>query len=200
MSKVYYILFFFGLLNYQIGEKYAYKSERFYECLELNANNRFIYQVRDEFMKYTIEGNYILIRDSIILNSSPQREKMIVVESKTKHINKLTFSVTDKLGAKINYHLSLILNNGQVVNYKNQWNFTTISKMNIKGFYITDSKGIVSTVYNINGKFTNYFRIQFETKRVFDSESWYIDTKQNKIVPRKPDGNFCSYSLSMEEI
>ena len=144
MSKVYYILFFFGLLNYQIGEKYAYKSERFYECLELNANNRFIYQVRDEFMKYTIEGNYILIRDSIILNSSPQREKMIVVESKTKHINKLTFSVTDKL--------------------------------------------------------TNYFRIQFETKRVFDSESWYIDTKQNKIVPRKPDGNFCSYSLSMEEI
>ena len=145
--------------------------------------------------KMDISGSYYIVNDTLYLNSSPQRDKILVQESRSKKKNDryFYFNVTSKKGNLMHYHLYLILDNGQKMVYRDQFQTTKITSERIKGFYILDTKGLKSPTYIIEGLYTNIFNVQFETQRVFENESWLM--KNDSIIPRGFDGEFQKYAL-----
>lgn len=173
--------------------KYLYKNDRYYESIELKEDNKFIYFSKQEFINYEIRGNYNSRGDSLVLDSSPQRDKIIVQESKKGSQKCNVIVVTDKMGVNIQYSLFLILDDNKEKKLANQWEKSKIKDQKIKGFYIIDAKGLKSPIYFKKGKFSNYFKVQFETNRVFDNETWYLNN--NKIKPKGLNGEFQNYVL-----
>lgn len=173
--------------------KYSYTNYRYYESIELKEGNKFTYFSKQEFINYEIKGNYNIQGDSLVLDSSPQRDKIIVQESKKGSQKRNEIVVTDKNGRKMHYNLILILDNDKEIKLTEQWEKSKIKDVDIKGFFLIDSKGLKSPVYYKIGKFSNYFEVRFETTRVFDNEIWYI--KNNKIKPKGLNGEFENYFL-----
>jgi hypothetical protein len=66
----------------------------------------------------------------------------------------------------------------------------------LKAFYIIDSGGITSPIYNIEGSKTNEFKVLFETRRVFENEEWEI--KEFQIIPKDSTGKIQNYFLKEE--
>jgi hypothetical protein len=172
---------------------YSYKNDRYYESIELKEGNKFTYFTKQEFINYEIRGNYTIQGDSLVLNSSPQRDKIIVQESKKGSQKCNVIVVTDKMGIDIHYNLFLILDDNIEIKLANQWEKSKIRDQKIKGFYIIDTKGLKSPIYFKKGKSSNYFKVQLETNRVFDNETWYLNN--NKIKPKGLNGEFQNYVL-----
>lgn len=177
-----------------IGE-YSYSQRHFSESLKLNSDKTFNYSVRMEFIKQEINGNYLIIGDSLVLNSVPQRDK-IIVDEKFKKSKKNTFRVTDKSGHLINYHLTITTDKKEVIELRDCFDKVTINGSKIKSFHITDTKGLKSPEYTIKGTSSNYFDIRFEHIRVFQSEKWIIDNELKRIKPLGTNGEYQTYYLN----
>lgn len=200
ISQIIFIVTVFSifiLAKNDIG-KYFYKSNKYFEYIDLREDNTFVYYCKQEFLSYEIKGNYNIIGDSLTLDSNPQKDRIIVQERSKGSLNKNIIFVSDKRGEAIHYNLYLILDNNKELELVDQWKASIVKNHKIKGFYIIDSKGLKSPTYVINGKFSNNFKVLFETKRVFENEKWFLNSK--KIKPRGLDGKFQNYYLEMDNI
>lgn len=195
MKIIYFTLpiFFIAFVQISISGKYTYQTSHFSEDLELKENNQFIYNVDFNFSQYQVKGNYHILNDSLILNSLPQKDRILVFESNKGNLRNLVFEIKTKKGKYFTYDLHLMLDSGEEITIKDQWEKSKIKNLKIKSFYIVDKNRLKSPTYVIVGKTTNYFEILFETSRVFENESWGI--KDNKIIPRNFDGHFQNYYL-----
>ena len=174
--------------------KYSYSQKHFSELLVLNSDYTFKYNVRMEFVKQEINGNYQIIGDSLILNSVPHRDK-IIVEEKFKKSKKSTFRVTDKSGHLMIYHLTLTTNKNQVIEFRDCFDTVDLNDSEIKSFNITDTKGLKSPEYVIKEKSSNDFHVRFEHIRVFENEKWLIDNESKRIKPIGSNGKYQDYYL-----
>lgn len=194
--KVIYIivslLAIFLLQDIQTGT-YIYSASHYSESIEIKDNNKFIYKLNLNFSQYEVQGNYHILKDSLILNSYPQKDKMIVFESNKGKMKNVTFEVKTKYGKYFTYDLHLILNSNEEITLKNQWGKSKFKNLGLKGFYIIDKNGLKSPNYMIIGTAINYFKVLFETSKVFENESWAI--KNNKITPRRFNGELQNYYL-----
>jgi hypothetical protein len=186
-------------LSFSIPQKiqegiYEYKSGFFYEKIELKKNFKFKYEYHTEFIQSNLVGNYRIKGDSLILDSSPQRDKIIVKESLKGNLNRVRFSVTDKKGVPMNYHLYIITKSNDTIILKDQFIKSKLKCGDLKSFYIFDTKGLKSPTYDVVGLRTNYFEVQFETNRVLDNEIWVIDN--NRIYPKGLNGEKQNYCLT----
>ena len=155
-------------------------SSNYYEELCLNENGEFVYQVNREFLKLQVEGNWQIRDGKLILDSRPQKDKIIVQEYK-KRSNKKVVKVRSKENKLINYTLCLIASEKDTLSYKNQWDKTIVYD-DFVSFYLIDAKGLHSPTYNIIGLSSNYFEVFFETNRVFENEAWEITFEG--IIPK----------------
>lgn len=197
MKFIFTIFLFITLIQNETDSligKYSYSQRHFSESLELNPNQTFNYKVRMEFIRQEINGNYIIAGDSIILNSIPQRDKIIVNE-KFQKSKKNTFKVTDKSGLLIMYHLTITTEKNEIVEFRDCFDIIKTDNYNIKSFHITDTKGLKSPEYLIKGLNSNYFEIKFEHMRVFESEKWFIEKESKKIKPLGTNGEYQAYYL-----
>ncbi|QJP35147.1 hypothetical protein F0365_12490 [Nonlabens sp. Ci31] len=172
---------------------YSYRQTHYYESIELKQNQKFTYLLRKNFSEYIVNGNYNISQDSLFLNSFPQRDRIIVREENKRNKNKDTFIVQTKEGIDFHYNLYLTLEDGNLIVLKNKIGKSTIKNKRIKSFYLKDNNGIRSPEHVIYGNSNNYFEIFFETKRVFENESWIL--KLDKIKPRDFSGSLTSYYL-----
>jgi len=175
---------------------YEYNGEFFNEKIELGKDFKFKHEYRTEFLQMSLEGNYRIKGDSLILDSSPQRDKILVKERSKGKLNTHRFRVVDKTGYPINYQLYLITKNHDTITLKNQYIESKLTIKDLKSFYIYDTKGLKSPTYNVVGLRTNYFEIQFETNRVLDNEVWRI--KDNQISPLGMSGEKQNYFLTKQ--
>lgn len=175
---------------------YSYSSERYSETLQLNENHTFEYSVRMHFVKQDVVGNYVVVGDSLILNSVPQRDKLIVQERLQGKFKNKSFNIKLKDGHPFNYQLYLISKTNDTLFINNQNSDTKIKFDELNSFYIIDTKGLKSPTYFLKGTNTNHFDILFEHIRVFESEKWIIDKKLEKIAPIGTDNKYQNYYLS----
>lgn len=173
---------------------YEYKSDKFYERIELDKDFRFKYDFRLHSINYSLEGNYRVKGDSLILDSNPQRDKVIVKERKKGKKNNIRFCVKDKLGESFNYTLYVINKLNDTIALSNQWSNSKLKDKKIESFYIVDSKGLRTPLYKIKGTQTNYFEVQMETIRVLDNEVWQI--RDSSILPKGMNGKNQTYVLN----
>ncbi|WP_417364544.1 hypothetical protein [Galbibacter sp.] len=177
--------------------KYSYSQRHFSESLQLNADYTFQYELKMELFQQKINGNYNVVGDSLILNSFPQRDK-IIVDEKSKKAEKNIFRVTNKSGHLVNYQLTITTDEGKVVELKDCYDKVKTNYSNIRSFHIIDTKGLKSPEYLIKGKQTNYFEIRFETIRVFENEKWFVNNGLKQINPIGMDGEFQNYNLTKQ--
>ena len=169
----------------------------FKESIQLKENNKFIYHMSMHMMGHSeIQGNYTIIGDSLRLDSYPQRDKIMVFESFKGNKKKSVFEITNKHGYFVNCKLHLLFKDGTTSEVWAEVGTTEIVSRSIKSFYLVATNGITSPVYTIEGSNTNYFKVLFETIRIFENEVWLI--KDDKIVPRGGDGTIQTYRLSKE--
>ena len=190
------IFLFIVLTSKFESEKYTYNVSHFSESLELFENNRFEYYAKIHMMgKMEIEGSYHIINDTLYLNSIPQHDKLIAKEDFNKKRKKSNqFNVRAKDNSLLTYHLYVELENGKQLVFRDQFEKTIFQREKIKSFYIIDTKGLKSPKYQIIGLNTNFFIVMFETKRVFENESWHL--KGDYIRPKGLDGTFQKYTLN----
>ncbi len=183
--------------DFSIKGNYSYKSLHHNESIDLFENGTFSYFQKSEFLKIEITGNWQIRNDSLlVLDSKPQRAKLIVWESKKKG-KKTVVQVRDMENNTMNYRLYLISNKGDTLEYKDQFDKTaTLGK--IASFYIVDTKGLHSPLYKIQGTRSNFFDVHFETHRVFENEYWRF--KKQSIIPLGIDNGHSNYQLSKTRV
>lgn len=191
------IMFSLSISKENYNGKYSYKSRNYYEGIDLKENRQFIYNYKNEFINFEIKGNFKINNDSLILDSYPQRDKIIVKENKKGNKKNTLIIVKDKEGNILTYHIYVILSDNKVICLRDQWQKTKIKDQKINGFYLVDTKGLKSPIYLKKGEFSNYFEVQFETKRVFENEIWRI--VKDKIKPIGMDGEYQNYYLEKNE-
>lgn len=172
---------------------YLYNSLNYHEEISLLNNGKFVYSCRTEFLKTSIEGNYHIYNDSLFLDSYPQRDKLLVDEQSKGKKSTIYFDVKDKNGNPIHYNLYLLLENNTIFSIENQWDKTKVKDKKIKGFYLVDKKGLRSPTYSNKGLYSNYFKVIFETNRVFENEIWVFEN--NKLKPIGMNGVYQDYHL-----
>lgn len=177
---------------------YVYQNDKYYESLLLNEDGSFEHIIKAHFLHIKTLGNWQKRKDSIILDSYPQKDKIIVNEDYKKRFKKgkYVFNIRDKNYNIMIYHLTVITINSDTLSYSDQWDKSIISDCQITSFYIKDTKGLKSPTYKIMGKNTNSFDILFETKRVFSNEKWLIN--DSSIHPIGLNGELTNYVLKLE--
>lgn len=169
----------------------------FRETITLYPDGQFIYnQIGMMGNECKIYGNWQKRNTYLILDSHPQRDKIIVRESFQGKRNGVNFHVEDKEGNKIMYHLYVILQNGDNLVLKDQYDETTIYDK-VKSFWIKDTKGLKSPIKTISSNVANVINVIFETKRVFENEKWNIIDKE-KLNPKGTSGELQNYYLIRE--
>lgn len=180
----------YGQNNYNGCYSYSNNSG-FSEEICLNANGVFTYTYSREFIKIKAEGNWQIRNDKLILDSRPQKDKMIVYESRRKG-KKPQVKVRKKSKEIMCYNLYVVYNEMDTLIFKQQWDFTEIPQ-GASSFYLVDTKGLYSPKYEIKGEATNYFEILFEPDRVFENEEWSFVT--NGIIPNGLNNKPQEYTL-----
>lgn len=182
--------------NKNLG-KYEYKANHYWEYINLKENNMFEFQsVRHMSGVEKVSGRYIISGDSLILNSVPQREKIIVKEKYLrKNRNNYSFNITDRSDFFVqnNLNLNLSFDDGTVQSIQipfGEFNVKCIKK--IKSFYIGNI-GLKFPNYNLKSDVTNTFDVKLEFKRIFDNEIWLFE--EGKIKPIGVDGQYQKYFL-----
>ena len=171
---------------------YSYSRQGFNENIIFEPNGQFRWSLSAEFLDLNATGVWQVRNDTIFLNSYPQKDGLIVWEARTEGLKKEAFYVADKTKEYINYTFFGITTNDDTIRLANQWKKTEVPE-DLKGFYIMDTKGLVSPAYYINGYRSNTFYVYFETRKVFENESWII--KDGNIMPRGVDGILQKYYL-----
>ena len=174
------------------GNLYTYKAPHYYESIYLLEDGRFVYYCKSEFLKSEIEGNWQIRNDTIlVLDSSPQRSKMVVSES-YKRAKRNTFQIRSTDNRIINYHLYLITPTEDTLEFRDQFDKTVVLG-NYSSFYVVDTKGQYSPTYEIVGSKANFFEVLIEGKRVFENEYWKYHGEY--IIPLGTDGKYSNYKL-----
>lgn len=173
---------------------YFYNSLNYHEEIKLLSNGKFIYNCKNEFLRTNIKGNYHIHNDSLFLDSYPQRDKLIVCGQSKGKKNTVYIDVKDKNGISFHYTLCLLLENNTVFTIENQWDKTKVKDKKIKGFYIVDKKGLRSPTYYNKDLFSNCFKVNFETNRVFENEIWVFEN--NNLKPMGLNGLYQEYYLT----
>ena len=197
MKFIYSVFLLFTLVQsktYNLTGEYFYSQRHFSESIKLNSDKTFNYRVNMEFFTQEIKGNYDIIEDSLVLNSIPQRDR-IIVDEKHKASKTNTFKVTDKKGRLINYQLTITTDKEEIIEIRNCFDTVKTENFKIKSFHITDTKGLKSPQYSIVGTNSNHFEIKFEHLRVLESEKWFIDKESKRIKPIGTNGEFQTYYL-----
>jgi hypothetical protein len=163
---------------------YAFKTDSYQENIELKSDGNFVYKVSMEFINLKIYGYWHLQNDSIVLNSIPTKENIIVWESRKKKKGFRVF-VSDKERHPISYSIVAKLENGDTLHLTNQWKSSKFKKT-IKSFFIVSTMGLTSQEYTIKGSTTNSFDVLFETSRVLNNEKWKYDGFQ--VTPKGFNG------------
>jgi len=174
-----------------IGE-YYFKNGDFYEEISLKKDGQFSYMCTGHFTKEQIVGNWQIRGQQLILDSRPQRDRLIVRESFKRGIKGKRIFVRDKANEYLNYTIIGINAINDTVFIRDQWK-SSILDHNVNSFYLIDNKGLFSPVYLIKGLRSNVFEVFFETKRIFEDEHWDIQT--DNIVPKSAGGKLQGYSL-----
>ena len=186
--------------NRDVIGTYTYSSEEYFytEKIIFSKNYTFNYHFKSEFIIENIDGYYNVFSDTIILNSSPQRDKLIVNEKYRKG-NNILFEITDKQLSPLRYHLHIIYEDNSVLELRNQYMSSKFKKKEtpIKGFYLVTTRGLKLPTYFIKGTNTNHFSVLLEPRRVFEAEKWIFHN--NEITPIGIDGEYQKYSLTKED-
>lgn len=171
---------------------YLYKSSHYYESINLSKDGTFTYYQKTEFTKSEIEGNWQLRNDSIlVLDSRPQKSKLIVFEIHKKN-RKTIFRIRNTKDNLIHYSIFLISNKTDTIVYNEQFDKTVVEGK-FSSFYILDTKGLQSPIYEIQGTQSNFFDIKFEEQRVFENEYWKY--YEQYIIPLGIDNKYTKYKL-----
>lgn len=173
--------------------KYKRLEQHHYEELELHEDYTFKYRVSSGIaFNYSNNGYYHVRKDTLFLDSYPQKETLTVHEGfKGKYENK-TFIIKDRFEFPVAYCLHLYLKNGQEIDLKDQREKTKLKNVEIDSFYIY-SAGFKSRTYSIIGSNTNYFTLVVDMIKVFEHEKWLING--NKIYTRDFDGKLSNAYL-----
>lgn len=177
---------------------YKYQNSNASGILILKSNSTFEYQYKQNFLDISVNGYWSINKDSLVLNSAPQRDRLIVFEKRdTLSEDLYIFKVLNKKNEEIMYHLNLSDRSGQETYLKDQFGISEVDKSTIDlgSFSVKDTKGLTSPTYNLVGSKANYFEIFFETQRVFEAEIWIIIN--NELIPRTMSGNQGNYRLSL---
>lgn len=186
----------FGQINTDVSGEYQFSNSYYGESILLKPDGRFIYKRRHQLAHFEVLGNWQLRNDSIILDSYPQHDRLIVYES-AKKSRKSVVHVRDKENHLFTYHLFYQTVDNRDYVMKDQWNQSEIP-YKVKSFYVIDVNGMKSPVYLVKGSKSNIFNVLFETNKVFENESWAID--KNKIQPKRDDGENQNYRLTPKVI
>jgi len=172
---------------------YSYKNRFFSESIELKVNGKFKYNNQIHMGgRSEIEGNWQLRNDTIlVLDSSPQRSKIIVKENLKKNKN-VTFQVRDSKQDIIDYHLYVINDRQDTIVYRDQFDKSIIKEKPIS-FFLVNTIGLHSPIIKVTNSKVNYFDIIFEQKRVFENEYWKIHG--DEIIPLGMNGQYVNYFL-----
>lgn len=202
MNKITLVIFIF-IITIQCKSQndtlgiFQYKRQVpfFNETLILYFNNSFEYLLKmDMGVSFRNTGNWIRRDNCLILDSYPQKEKIIVWESYKKKEKGITIEVRSKdYNQAIYYHLTAILPGNDTIILRDQYKKSVIEKKPTS-FWITNTVGLRSPEYKIKSLETNVINVLFEDERVFENEDWRI-IDINKIQPRGLDGNFYNYYL-----
>ncbi len=172
--------------------EYIYRSGFYFESIILKRNGQFSYTSGDEFTKANVTGNWQLRDGTIILDSYPQRDRIIVYESFQKKTKSPLVFVCNKQKEPISYSLYYTTASNDTIALRYQWLFSKLEHI-AKAFYIVDAGGTTSPIYTIEGTRSNVFHVLFETHRVFENEAWNVDG--NEIAPRGKSGKLQKYRL-----
>lgn len=186
------------LFSQSLVGKYSYSTDHFfYKSIELFSNGTFIYKFNCEFLRIKCIGNWQIHGHDLILDSYPQRDRIICHEYRKGRKAYTYFNVKSKDDrGSMFYYLYVIKNSGDTIELKDQIRTSKIRSKGIKGFFIINTSGIKSPTYLIQFKATNSFDILFETNRVFESENWVIT--ETGILPRDNAGEYENFLLRKE--
>jgi hypothetical protein len=195
-----HICFAASAQNKNIAGYYSFESgintsRPYYESLLLNEDGSFKHESSEPFFKLSVIGNWQVRNDSLVLDSYPQKDKLIVWEKYKKGGN-TTIIVRNKSNELFTYYLFVITDKNDTITIRDQWD-KTILKEKIVAFYLACSGGLYSPIYKIVGGRTNYFEVFFEMRRVYENELWEI--KNEKIRPKGLDNKDQSYFLTKQK-
>lgn len=178
--------------------QYKRNSPLFNEMLVLYPNNNFEYILKmDMGVSLKSKGSWLQRDSCLILDSYPQKKKLIVSESYKKKQKNTSIEVRNKENKlPIYYHLTAILPNKDTIEYRDQF-IKTIMKEKPLSFWIINTIGLRSSEYKIKSLETNVINILFENNRVFENEDWII-INNNEIQPRYLDGEYYKYYLKKD--
>lgn len=165
------------------------------ETLVLHPDNSFEYSLKMHIgIYFRNTGNWFQRDSCLILDSHPQKDRLLVWESYKKKSKGFKIDVKEKNNKLcMYYHLTVISSNNDTIVFRDQYD-KTILKEQPMSFWITNTLGVNSPEYKVKSLWTNIFDVLFEESRVFENEDWII-IDQNKIRPRYLDGKFYKYFL-----
>ncbi len=186
----------------EITGTYSYKFTKgtysYFETISLYPDGHFSYKMKGIMgLQIDVFGNWQKRNSCLILDSYPQRDKIIVNERFEKKVKGMIFNVTDKGGMNISYRLSAILQSGDTLMLWGQLGKVAIQER-VKSFWIEDTKGLKSPQRIILSNVANVINVIFETQRVFENEDWTI-IDEKKLNPRGLQGEFQNYYLNKKE-
>lgn len=177
--------------------KYKRYNPLYIETLILHPNGHFDYSLEmDMGVYYRNIGNWQQRDSCLILDSNPQKEKMLIMEFYEKQQKEIKVKVISKDSRiPMYYHLTAVLSNNDTIVFKDQYMETIIKERPIS-FWITNTVGLRSSEYKIKSV-GNRIEVLFENERVFENEQWKV-INTNRIKPRGLNGYFYNYYLEKE--
>jgi hypothetical protein len=177
--------------------EYKIVSHKSSESIVLKEGGGFEYTMKQEFLKISKKGNWQVRNDSIlVLDSYPQKEKLIVFESyRRKYSGRTKIVVRNKRREKMFFQLTVFKHDGSSLTLNDQWDSSIIDGQ-VKSFSVVDTKGLSSPIYEIISDVTNHFEAFLEISRVFENEEWII--LPEKIRPIGMDGKYVKYYLKKQ--
>lgn len=179
-----------------VGE-YSYAGNDIHERLVLFPDGTFSYSDYGQIVMRECKGNWQVRGQDLILDSSPQKDKIICYEYFKGKEEYTYFNVRRKSdGLPTGHDLYVIMYSGDTIKLKNQFKRSKIRSNDVKGFFMVDLNGTQSPTYLIQRRITNCFDVLFEDKRVFENENWRITA--TGIQPRNDIGKYENFLLQKE--
>lgn len=182
------------VFSQSIAGEYSYSNNHFNIHLNLSSDGTFYYYDNGQIQLRECQGNWQERSGNLILDSYPQKEKMVCYEYLNRKVEYISINVKKKSdGRPIHYSLYLLKNSGDTIQLKEQFKTSKVFEKDINGFFIVDMNGTQSSTYMFQRKGTNTFDVLFETERVLDNEDWRIT--ETGIQPRNDAGNYANFIL-----
>lgn len=176
-----------------VGE-YSYSGDHITVEIALFPNGTFSYDDYGQILPRYCRGNWHVRGQDLILDSSPQKDKILCYEYRKGKEEYTYFNVRKKsTGFPTLHDLFIIMNSGDTIQLKSQFKGSKIRSKDVKGFFIVDLNMTRSPTYLIQQKQANWFDILFEDKRVFENEDWRIT--ETGLQPRNDVGEYQNFLL-----